>query len=91
MSTYRINITVDEDLAYILALMKRVYPTLKETDLIKMATGGYFSLKRKDFEFVEFLDDDASKSLIEAKNEDDDGNIPVFNSSKSMMQFLKQD
>lgn len=88
-TTYRINITVDEDLAYILALMKRAYPALKETDLIKMATSGYFSLKKSDFEFVEFLDQANSDSLMQAKAESDDSSTPTFSSGAGLIGYLK--
>ncbi len=89
IKTYRINITVDEDLYYILTLMKRAYPALKEADLIKMATSGYFSIKKKDFEFVEFLDQKNSDSLMQAKSEANDLSIPTFNSGDSLINYLK--
>jgi hypothetical protein len=89
MSTYRVNITIDEELKYILDLMRLAYPALKDADLIKMATSGYFSLKRSDFEYVEFLNDEDSQSLLKAKSESND-NTQTFTSGSSLVNFLKK-
>ena len=45
----RVNITIDEDLRYVLDSMKQVYPTLSYSDLIRMATGTYFASKKHEF------------------------------------------
>jgi|688.fasta_scaffold426750_2 hypothetical protein len=90
MSTYRVNITVDEDLKYILDLMHKAYPALKDADLIKMATSGYFSLKRDDFEHVEFLNEVDSDSLMQAKSEPEDAKIPTFKTGKNLVKFLQK-
>lgn len=86
----QITIHLDEELQYILNLMKQAYPALKGEELIKMATSGYFTLKRKDFEYVEFLSDEDSKSLEEAKAEIVDENTPTFTNGADLIEFLKK-
>jgi len=39
----RISITLDDDLKAVLDAMKKTYPTLSYGDLMRMATGGYFT------------------------------------------------
>lgn len=45
----RVNITLDESLKEILDIMQQSYPTLSYSDLIRMATGGYFASKKAEF------------------------------------------
>ena len=45
----RVNITIDDDLRFVLDSMKQSYPTLSYSDLIRMATGGYFAINKTQF------------------------------------------
>ncbi len=57
----RLTITLDENFSFILSKMKEVFPLLKETDLVKMAVGGFY--KQNNNLFIREPDKAEEKAL----------------------------
>ncbi|GAB4146687.1 MAG: hypothetical protein OHK0017_07500 [Patescibacteria group bacterium] len=68
-SPNRINLVIDDTLQEILNIMRLAYPALKDSELIKMAISGYFSLKIDEFE--RFLVEPTSTSANDLKRRKD--------------------
>ncbi len=42
LTNNRLTITIDENFDFILSKMRNTFPLLKDTDLVKMAVGGFY-------------------------------------------------
>ena len=48
MSTYRINLTIDENFQKAINYFKSKYPLMSEVEIVKMGFGGFYAQNTKD-------------------------------------------
>jgi hypothetical protein len=48
MSTYRINLTIDEEFQKAINHFKAKYPLMSETEIVKMGFGGFYAQDKKN-------------------------------------------
>jgi hypothetical protein len=92
MSSHKIQLTIDKDLDMVLSKMKTRFPVLKEGDLLRMATSGFYSQNKHLFDDeVEHLDDQTSELVEQAKHElKTTRPTNVFSTGKSLLSFIKK-
>jgi hypothetical protein len=92
MPSHKIQLTIDKELDAVLTHMKLRFPALKEGDLLKMATSGFYSQNRHLFlDDVQLLDDATSK-VVETAKKELASNKPnkVYSSAKELLSFIKK-
>jgi hypothetical protein len=92
MSSHKIQLTIDAELDTVLKKMKTRFPVLKEGDLLRMATSGFYSQNKHLFEAeAELLDEQTSKTVEDAKKElSKPKSKNIFNSGKDLLSFIKK-
>jgi hypothetical protein len=92
MASHKIQLTIDSELDTVLKKMKTRFPVLKEGDLLRMATSGFYSQNIHLFESkTELLDDETSEIVEKAKKDLKSKKLSqTFSSSKSLLSFIKK-
>jgi hypothetical protein len=78
----RLTLTLDDNFLFIISKMKSSFPLLKDTDLVKMAVGGFYNQNIKLFE--------RSPDQFEQKIIDDYISSPDMMSSDQSKVFLNE-
>lgn len=92
MLSHKIQITIDPEFDILLKKMKLRFPLMKEVDLLRMATSGFYSQNRQLFEMdVEFLSDEDSEIVEQSKLElsTKTPKTKTFTTGKDLINFAK--
>jgi hypothetical protein len=81
MSTYRLNLTIDEEFSKILAFFKSKSPLLSDVEIIKMIIGEKY-VEKKQNSLDSWIDTLPELVLSDDQNNDLNDRIDQFNKSK---------